>query len=72
MLYMSQARVSRSARRRAWLNRPLESLESPVKRYEGSLPAGPSLWRWRPRRAMRRLRVLRPVIWKEQVSRVRS
>lgn len=60
MLYMSQARVSRSARRRAWLNRPLESLDNPVKRYLGNRSVGPGLWRRLPRWTMRRLRVLRP------------
>ncbi len=59
MLYMSRARESRMARRWAWLNRPVESLDNPVKRYLGNRPVGPgartrkSLW------AIRR-RVVRP------------
>lgn len=32
-LYMSEGRMSRSARRWAWANRPIESLDNPVKRY---------------------------------------
>ncbi len=59
MLYMSRAEESRMARRRAWLNRPFESLDTAVKRYLGSRSVGPgtqsrkSLWAIRPR-------VLRP------------
>lgn len=33
MLYMSQAEASRNSRRWAWANRPIDSLENPVKRY---------------------------------------
>lgn len=33
MLYMSNSRISRQARRWAWANRPFESIDSPVKRY---------------------------------------
>jgi hypothetical protein len=33
MLDMSQAEDSRKPRRWAWANRPVESLENPVKRY---------------------------------------
>jgi len=33
MLYMSQATISRRARRWAWANRPILELDTPVKRY---------------------------------------
>jgi hypothetical protein len=33
MLYMSQARISRHARRWAWAHRRLEALDNPVRRY---------------------------------------
>jgi hypothetical protein len=36
MLYMSNARVSRRARRWAYANRPYESIDNPVKRYLGN------------------------------------
>jgi hypothetical protein len=36
MLYMSNATVSRRARRLAYANRPYESIDNPVKRYLGS------------------------------------
>jgi hypothetical protein len=36
MLYMSNATVSRRARRWAYANRPHESIDNPVKRYLGS------------------------------------
>ena len=58
MLYMSPARESRRARRWAWANRPVESLDNPVKRYLGNRPVGPSLQKRNPRRAYRL--VLRP------------
>ena len=55
-LYMSEGRVSKSARRWAWANRPIESLDNPVKRYlrnrrnwRGPKEADRSLrsrWRW--------------------------
>lgn len=36
MLYMSNAKASRRARRWAYANRPYESIDNPVKRYLGS------------------------------------
>lgn len=36
MLYISNARVSRRARRWAYANRPYESIDNPVKRYLGN------------------------------------
>lgn len=59
MLYMSQAKDSRRSRRWAWANRPLESMDNPVKRYLGNRSVGPGLWRKDSRRASRRI-VLRP------------
>ena len=59
MLYMSQARTSRRGRRWTWANRPLESLDNPVKRYLGNRSVGPGLWNRRSREAWRR-QVLRP------------
>lgn len=35
MLYMSNAKASRRARRWAYANRPYESIDNPVKRYLG-------------------------------------
>lgn len=52
MLYMSNARVSRRARRWAYANRPYESIDNPVKRYLGNkLPVGKRLRVSRFRRA---------------------
>jgi hypothetical protein len=59
MLYMSAARECRRAWRWAWANRPVESLDNPVKRYLGNRPVGPALQERTPRMAYRR--VLRPV-----------
>lgn len=59
MLYMSQATVSRRARRWAWANRPLETLDNPVMRYLGNRSVGPGLWK-RPSRAALRRNMLRP------------
>lgn len=61
MLYMSRATVSRMARRRAWLNRPLESLDNPVKRYLGNRSVGPDLRNRISHEALRR-RELRPAV----------
>lgn len=45
MLYMSNARVSRRARRWAYANRPYESIDNPVKRYLGNkLPVSRRSW----------------------------
>lgn len=55
MLYMSPARESRRARRWAWANRPVESLDNPVKRYLGNRPVGPALQKRTPRLAYRRV-----------------
>lgn len=60
MLYMSQARVSRRARRWAWLNRPLEPVDNPVRRYLGSRSVGPGLWKRQSRWWTMRRKVLRP------------
>ena len=59
MLYMSQARDSRRARRWAWANRPIQSLDTPVKRYLGNRAVGPGLWK-RPVRWVWKLEKLRP------------
>ena len=59
MLYASQAKVSRTAGRWAWLNRPLETLDNPVRRYLGNRTVGPGLWKREPRPVFRS-RVLRP------------
>lgn len=59
MLYMSQAKVSRRAKLWARLNRPLETLDSPVKRYLGNRSVGPGLWRRQSRWTFRR-NILRP------------
>lgn len=65
MLYMSRASESRRARRWAWANRPLESLDNPVRRYLGNRSVGPNLRNLishealRPHEALRR-KVLRP------------
>lgn len=69
-LYMSQARVSRTARRWAWLNRPMWSpdnpiwsLDNPVKRYLRNRPVWdlPVMPRGRVMRRLKRL-VPRPAI----------
>lgn len=60
MLYMSQARDSRRARRWAWRNRPVESLDNPVKRYLGNRSVGPGLWKRPSQWDLRRRLVLRP------------
>lgn len=53
MLYMSNARVSRRARRWAYANRPYESIDNPVKRYLGNrLPVSKSSRVSRFRRAL--------------------
>ena len=59
MLYMSQANISRWAKRWAWANRPLEVLDNPVRRYLGNRSVGPGLWK-RARRLTIRRYVLRP------------
>jgi len=59
MLNMSQARTSRRFRPSAWANRPLESLDNPVKRYLGNRSVGPGLWQRATRRTVERM-VLRP------------
>lgn len=59
MLYMSQARESRRARRWAWANRPPESVENPVKRYLRNRSFGPGSRDRSLSRVLRR-RVLRP------------
>lgn len=59
MLYMSRASESRRARRWAWANRPLESLDNPVKRYLGNRSVGPNLRNLISHEALRR-KVLRP------------
>ena len=59
MLYMSQAKVSRTARRRAWLNRPPESLDTPVKRYLANRSVGSGSQKRESRRTVWR-RALRP------------
>lgn len=60
MLYMSQARESRQARRWAWANRPYESIDNPVKRYLGRRSVGPGLWKRASRLVTGRSLVLRP------------
>ena len=60
MLYMSQAEASRRSRRWAWANRPVASLENPVKRYLRDRSVGSGLHKNR-RWAMGRLMV-RPAI----------
>jgi len=60
MLYMSQARDSRRVRRWAWQNRPVESLDNPVKRYLGNRSVGPGLWKRASRWRLRRRYFLRP------------
>jgi hypothetical protein len=60
MLYMSQAEASRSSRRWAWANRPLQSLENPVKRYLRDRSVGSGLNRSR-RWVMGRM-ILRPAV----------
>lgn len=57
MLYMSQARESRRARRWAWANRPLESLDNPVKRYLGNRSVGPDL----------RERISHQALWRKEL-----
>lgn len=59
MLYMSRAGESRTARRWAWLNRPVESLDNPVKRYPDSRLVVPGTRTRKSRWAIRR-RVVRP------------
>lgn len=59
MLYMSNARISRQARRWAWAHRPPESIDNPVKRYLRSRPAGKHPQAQIFRRALGRLN-LRP------------
>lgn len=61
MLYMSQAKDSRRSRRWAWANRPIQSLDNPVKRYLGNRSVGPGLWK-RPSKLTFRRRVLRPAL----------
>ena len=61
MLYMSQANTSRRARRWSWANRPLESLDNPVKRYLGNRAVGYGLRQKLPRMGLGRLTV-RPAI----------
>ena len=58
-LYMSQANTSRRARRWSWANRPIESLDNPVKRYLGDRGLGHGLLQKRPRLGMGRL-IVRP------------
>jgi hypothetical protein len=60
MLYMSQARSPRRARRWAWANRPIQSLDNPVKRYLGNRSVGPGLWKRPSRWSFRRKWRLRP------------
>ena len=60
MLYMSQARESRQARRWAWVNRPQESIDNPVKRYLGRRSVGPGLWKRASQWAFDRGMYLRP------------
>lgn len=59
MLYMSQTRVSRQARKRPRVKRPIVSLDNPVKRYLGNRSVGPGLWEWSSRSKVSR-NVLRP------------
>lgn len=44
MLYMSNAKASRRARRWAYANRPYESIDNPVKRYLGSKRPVRKMW----------------------------
>jgi hypothetical protein len=44
MLYMSNAKASRRARRWAYANRPYESIDNPVKRYLGSRRPVRKVW----------------------------
>lgn len=55
MLYMLPARESRRARHWAWANRPVESLDNPVKRYLRNRAVGPALRKRAPRPAYRRV-----------------
>jgi hypothetical protein len=59
MLYMSQANISRRARRWAWAHRPSNSLDNPVKRYLGNGAVGHGLWQRQSRNGMGRL-TMRP------------
>jgi hypothetical protein len=36
MAYMSESQVPRSTRRWAWANRPIEALDTPVRRWLGN------------------------------------
>lgn len=60
MLYMSEARESRQARRWAWVNRPHESIDNPVKRYLGRRSVGPGLWKRASQWVNGRWFILRP------------
>lgn len=60
MLYMSQAKVSRRSGRWSWANRPIQSLDNPVKRYLGNRSVGPGLWKRPSRWNLRRKMFLRP------------
>lgn len=57
MLNMSQEPTSRQARRWSWANRPIESLDNPVKRYLGNRAVGHGLRRKQPRMRFGRLTV---------------
>ena len=59
VLYSSNARVSRRASRWAWANRPVESIDSPVKRYLQNRPVDQRSRAMRFRRAAGR-KMLRP------------
>lgn len=60
MLYMSQGQASRRSRRWAWANRPVDSLDNPVKRYLRDRAVGSGL-RNNRRWALGRL-VVRPAV----------
>jgi hypothetical protein len=59
MLYMSNAKASRRARRWAYANRPYESIDNPVKRYLGSKRSVRKVWIAEFRRTLGS-RLLRP------------
>ena len=59
MLYMSRGNVSRRARRWSWANRPIDSLDNPVKRYLGNRAMGHGLRQREPRPGTGRL-IVRP------------
>jgi len=62
MLCMSQARESHRIPSWARVNRPIQPLDNPVKRYLGNRSVGPGLWRRPSRWRHRRKIYLRPAL----------